>query len=167
VSLAAGTHLGPYEVIVLLGAGGMGEVYRARDTRLDRTLALKILPSTASTTEQRRRFIREAKAASSLNHPNIVQIYNIGEDAGVHFIAMEYVAGVTLQNLIGPSGLGNAELLTYAVEIADALAKAHAAGIVHRDLKPTCVMVTGAAREPLGAARSCHDAGLDLPVVAL
>jgi serine/threonine protein kinase len=142
MDLAQGDRLGPYEVLSPLGAGGMGEVYKARDTRLNRTLALKVLPSTASNEERRRRFIREAKAASSLNHPNIVHIYDIGEDAGRRFIAMEYVAGVTLQKKIGASGLAMSELLTYAVGIADALATAHSAGIVHCDLKPANVMVT-------------------------
>jgi hypothetical protein len=127
---------------MLLGAGGMGEVYRARDTRLDRVLALKILsPATALKSGGERRFIQEARAASSLNHPNIVHIYDIGEENGTHFIAMEYVAGVTLQKKIG-RGLGLSELLSYAIDMASALARAHAAGIVHRDLKPSNVMIT-------------------------
>src|SRR6266852_3024439 len=141
MALSAGTRLGPYEILSLLGSGGMGEVYKARDTRLDRVVALKILPPTALKSGRERRFIQEARAASSLNHPNIVHIYDVGEENGTHFIAMEYVAGVTLQKKIG-RGLGLPELLNYAIDMASALARAHAAGIVHRDLKPSNVMIT-------------------------
>jgi Tol biopolymer transport system component len=142
MNLGPRARLGPYEITMPLGAGGMGEVYKARDTRLDRVVALKILPpATALKSGRERRFIQEARAASSLNHPNIVHIYDVGEDNGTHFIAMEYVAGVTLQKKIG-RGLGLSELLNYAIDIASALARAHAAGIVHRDLKPSNVMIT-------------------------
>jgi Tol biopolymer transport system component/tRNA A-37 threonylcarbamoyl transferase component Bud32 len=140
--LSAGTRLGPYEIVAPLGAGGMGEVYRARDSRLDRLVAIKILgPERVGREESKARFIMEAKAASALNHPNIVAIYDIGADRGVDYIAMEFVPGKTLDQLIGRNGMRLNELLRCAVQASDALAKAHAAGIVHRDLKPGNVMV--------------------------
>jgi Tol biopolymer transport system component len=142
MTVGPGARLGPYEIMMPLGAGGMGEVYKARDTRLDRVLALKILPPAALSSGRERRFIQEARAASSLNHPNIVHIYDVGEENGTHFIAMEYVPGVTLRKKIGPRGLGLSDLLDYAIDMASALARAHAAGIVHRDLKPSNVMIT-------------------------
>src|SRR5512136_2811935 len=142
MSLAAGTRLGPYEVVGLIGAGGMGEVYKARDTRLDRTVAIKVLPAEkVADPERRRRFVQEAKAASALNHPNIVTVYDIGQVDGIDFIAMEYVAGKTLDELIPRKGTRLSLALKYAVQIADALARAHGAGIIHRDLKPSNVMV--------------------------
>jgi len=142
--LSSGSRLGPYEILAPLGAGGMGEVYRARDTRLDRTVAIKILRAErVGREDSKTRFIQEAKAASALNHPNIVTVYDIGADQGVDYIAMEFVAGKTLDQLIGRNGMRLSELLRYAVQAADALAKAHAAGIVHRDLKPGNIMVTG------------------------
>jgi Tol biopolymer transport system component/tRNA A-37 threonylcarbamoyl transferase component Bud32 len=142
--LPGSSHLGPYEILSPLGAGGMGEVYRARDTRLDRVVAIKILrPERVGREESRSRFIQEAKAASALNHPNIVTIYDIGSDQEVDYIAMEFVPGKTLDQLIGRNGMRLTDLLRYAVQAADALAKAHAAGIVHRDLKPSNIMVTG------------------------
>jgi Tol biopolymer transport system component/tRNA A-37 threonylcarbamoyl transferase component Bud32 len=132
-----------YSIIEKLGEGGMGAVYKARDERLDRFVALKVLPADKmSDPERRRRFTQEAKSASALNHPNIVTIYDIGQVDDVHFIAMEYVAGQTLERLIGPKGLPLKEALNFAIQIADGLGKAHAAGIVHRDLKPSNVMVT-------------------------
>jgi eukaryotic-like serine/threonine-protein kinase len=141
--IAVGTRLGPYEILSQLGAGGMGEVYRAKDTRLNRTVAIKVLPSEQiADPERKRRFVQEAKAASALNHPNIVTIYDINTDDGVDFIAMEYVAGKTLDQIIPRKGLRLGEALKYAIQMADALARAHAAGIVHRDLKPANVMVT-------------------------
>jgi Tol biopolymer transport system component/serine/threonine protein kinase len=122
----------------------MGEVYRARDTRLDRLVAIKLLlPGRVDREDSKARFIQEAKAASALNHPNIVTIYDIGADHGVDYIAMELVAGKTLDQLIGRNGMRLNELLRYAVQAADALAKAHTAGIIHRDLKPGNIMVTG------------------------
>ncbi len=120
----------------------MGEVYKARDTRLDRIVAIKVLPSgVAANPDRKRRFMQEAKAASALNHPNIVTIHDIATDNGVDFIVMEYVRGKALDQLIPRKGLRTAETLKYAIQIADALAKAHAAGIVHRDLKPGNIMV--------------------------
>jgi Tol biopolymer transport system component/predicted Ser/Thr protein kinase len=143
MSLTGGSRLGPYEIVSPLGAGGMGEVYKARDVRLERTVAIKVIPSDGTTDPGRqRRFAQEAKAASALNHPNIVTIYDIGSEAGVDFIAMEFVSGKTLDALTPRDGLRISELLRYAVQAADALTKAHAAGIVHRDLKPGNVMVT-------------------------
>jgi Tol biopolymer transport system component len=121
----------------------MGEVYKARDSRLDRVVAVKILPSgKVADPDRKRRFIQEAKAASALNHPNIVAIYDIATDAGVDFIVMEYVPGSPLDQLIPLKGLRPSETLKYAIQIADALSKAHAAGIVHRDLKPANIMIT-------------------------
>src|SRR2546422_4883821 len=143
MTLGAGTKLGRYEIRSKIGEGGMGEVYLARDTKLDRKVALKILPAElASNRDRMERFVREAKAAAALNHPNIAHIYEIGEHDGTHFIAMEFIEGHTLRELIhgGPSDL--AKLLRYLQHVAEGLAKAHAAGIVHRDLKPDNIMVT-------------------------
>jgi serine/threonine-protein kinase len=132
-----------YEVVEKLGAGGMGDIYKALDRRLNRSVAIKVL-STASTgdPDRRRRFIQEAQAASGLNHPNIITIYDIVSQEDTEFMVMEFVAGKTLSDLIPPGGLGAAKTLRYAVQIADALQAAHAAGIVHRDLKPGNIMVT-------------------------
>jgi len=139
-----GRRLSHYEVVSRLGEGGMGVVYKARDTQLDRFVAIKVLDADAtSDPERRRRFVQEAKAASALNHPGIVTIYSISSDAGTDFIAMEYVAGQTLDQLIKGSVVRFPVALDYATQAADALAKAHAAGIVHRDIKPSNIMVTG------------------------
>jgi serine/threonine protein kinase/WD40 repeat protein len=138
-----GRSLAQYSIVEKLGEGGMGAVYKARDERLDRFVALKVLPADKmSDPERRRRFTQEAKSASALNHPNIVTIYDINQADGVHFIAMEYVAGQTLDALIGRKGLPLKEALSFAVQIADGLGKAHAAGIIHRDLKPFNIIVT-------------------------
>jgi eukaryotic-like serine/threonine-protein kinase len=138
-----GRTIAHYSIIEKLGEGGMGAVYKARDERLDRFVALKVLPAEMmSDPDRRRRFEQEAKSASALNHPNIVTIYDIGRADDVHYIAMEYVGGRTLDALIGPKGLPLEEALNYAVQVADGLGKAHAAGIVHRDLKPSNIMVT-------------------------
>src|SRR5437879_7521114 len=132
-----------YNILEKLGEGGMGVVWKARDTHLDRFVAVKTLSAEKlADPERKRRFVQEAKAASALNHPNIVTIYDIAEADGIQFISMEYVVGKSLDQLIGRKGLGTNEALKHAVQIADALAKAHAAGIVHRDLKPSNVMVT-------------------------
>jgi Tol biopolymer transport system component/predicted Ser/Thr protein kinase len=142
-SLSPGTRLGAYEILAPLGAGGMGEVYRARDTRLGREVALKILHSRyASDAVRRERFLREARAVSSLNHPNIVALYDIGSEAGTDFLVMELVRGRTLDQLIGNRGLSINETLKYAIPIAEAMGRAHAAGVLHRDLKPANIMVT-------------------------
>src|ERR1700691_1733864 len=137
MALVPGTKLGPYEIVALLGAGGMGEVYRARDTRLQRTVAIKILPAhLSSNPELHERFAQEAKSISGLQHPNICVVHDIGSQGGVEFMVMEYVAGQTLDKLIPPGGMAADQAVRYAIQIADALARAHAAGIVHRDLKP-------------------------------
>jgi serine/threonine-protein kinase len=133
-----GRTVAHYAVLEKLGQGGMGEVYKARDTRLGRLVALKFLPAAGhSQTERRTRFAQEARAASALNHPNIITIYDIGED----FIAMEFVAGKTLQQLIPRKGMRQADAIKIATQVADALAQAHEAGIIHRDLKPSNIMV--------------------------
>src|SRR3974390_3356656 len=139
--------LANYEILEKLGEGGMGVVYKARDTRLDRFVAIKVLRADrVADADRKRRFVQEAKTVSALNHPNIVTVYDIDHSDGVHFIAMEYVEGQTLDRVIGRRGLPAAEALKHAIQIADALAKAHAAGIVHRDLKPANVMVTADGR---------------------
>ena len=128
----------------------MGVVYKARDTHLDRTVAIKVLPpDKLADSERKRRFVQEAKAASALNHPNIVTVHDIRSDSGVDFLVMEYAAGRTLDKIIPANGLGTAQSLRYGVQIADALARAHEAGIVHRDLKPSNVMVTDEDRVKL------------------
>jgi eukaryotic-like serine/threonine-protein kinase len=143
VTLSAGTKLGPYEVLSSLGAGGMGEVYRARDTRLEREVAVKVLPAeVAGDSSRLKRFEKEARSASALNHPNIVTIYDIGQTDTVSWMAMELVAGRTLREILADGALPVKRLLQIAPQIADGLAKAHEAGIVHRDLKPENVMVT-------------------------
>lgn len=150
MALAAGVRVGPYEILALLGAGGMGEVYKARDTRLQRVIALKTLPAEkVADAERKRRFLVEAQAASRLNHPNIVTIHDISEENGVCFIAMEFVAGNTLQQVNNSGGLSLKLAMKYAGEIADALAAAHAAGIIHRDLKPANIIITGDGRVKL------------------
>ncbi len=141
--VTVGETVSHYRILEKLGSGGMGVVYRAHDERLDRDVALKVLPpECVADPNRKRRFIQEARAASALNHPNIITIYDIDEADGVHFIAMEYVKGKTLDQLIARHGLRVGEALKHAVEMAAALAKAHSAGIVHRDLKPSNVMVT-------------------------
>src|SRR5499427_10754205 len=140
---SAGATLGHYQIRSKLGAGGMGEVYLAEDTRLDRKVALKILPAeVAAKHERMERFIREAKSAAALNHPNIAHIYEIGESDGVHFIAMEFVDGETLRQLIHQRQTELKKLLRYMQKVAEGLSKAHSNGIVHRDLKPDNIMVT-------------------------
>src|SRR5438270_6362222 len=137
-----GQALGHYRIEAKLSEGGMGVVYRAFDTHLDRPVAIKILRADATTSHQRRRrFQQEAKAASALNHPNIVHIYDISSSGATDYIAMEFVDGKTLDRLIGKSGLVLRDTLKYAIQVADALARAHAAGIVHRDLKPANIIV--------------------------
>ena len=144
MTLSAGSRLGPYEVLSPLGAGGMGEVYRARDTRLGREVAIKVLPeSLGSDPERLKRFEREARSASALNHPNIVTIHDIGSAGAVSYIAMELVQGESLRVALSDGALPTKRLLQIGTQIAEGLAKAHAAGIVHRDLKPENVMVTG------------------------
>jgi serine/threonine protein kinase len=139
-----GQTISHYKILEKLGEGGMGVVYKARDTHLDRFVAIKVLPpEKVADPERKQRFVQEAKAASALNHPNIITIYDIDQGEGIDFIAMEYVDGRTLDELIGRKGLKLSEALKVSVQMADALAAAHEAGIVHRDLKPGNVMVTG------------------------
>ena len=141
--LPAGTHVGPYEILAPIGAGGMGEVYRARDARLGRELAIKVLPAGLGTDADRlHRFEQEARSASALNHPNIVTIYDIGRVDDMSYIAMELVSGGTLRETLAGGPLPMQKLLSLAAQIADGVARAHDAGIVHRDLKPDNVMVT-------------------------
>ncbi len=146
MALNAGTRLGPYEIADQLGAGGMGEVYRATDTRLDRTVAIKVFPEhLASDPQRRERFEREAKAVSSLNHPHICTLHDVGEQDGVHYLVMELVEGETLGQRLEKGRLPLDQALEHAIQIADALDKAHRQGVVHRDLKPGNIMLTKSA----------------------
>src|SRR5216683_4128227 len=143
MALTSGAKLGPYEIVGPLGAGGMGEVYRARDARLDRSVTIKILPAAFSTDSDRlHRFEQEARSASALNHPNIVTIYALGLDASTHYIAMELVEGKTLRELLASGLLPIRKAIEIAAQVAEGLAKAHEAGIAHRDLKPENLMVS-------------------------
>ena len=143
MSLSSGTKLGPYEIVAPLGAGGMGEVYRARDTRLDRDVAIKVLPAHLSANlELKQRFEREARAISSLNHPHICTLHDVGHQEGTDFLVMEHLEGETLAKRLERGPLPLEELLARAMEIADALDKAHRKGLVHRDLKPGNIMLT-------------------------
>src|SRR5215469_6013107 len=142
--LVPGTKLGPYEIVAPLGAGGMGEVYRARDKRLERTVAIKILPTQVSKDPVRnQRFEREAKTISSLNHPHICTLHDIGSQDGIDYLVMECVEGETLAKRLEKGALPLEQVLKYGAQIADALDKAHRAAIVHRDLKPGNIMLTG------------------------
>src|SRR3954471_8230979 len=141
--IATGTKLGPYEILSAAGAGGMGEVYKARDTRLERTVAIKVLPQhLAADPQLRERFEREAKAVSSLQHPHICVLYDIGAQDGTDYLVMEYLEGETLADRLARGPLPAEQTLRYATQIADALDRAHRAGIVHRDLKPANIMLT-------------------------
>ena len=143
MSLVSGTRLGPYEITAPLGSGGMGEVYKARDTRLDRTVAIKILPPQLADDPQfRERFDREARAVAALNHPHICILHDIGSQDGVDYLVMEHLEGETLARRLEKGPLPLNQALEYAIQIADALTAAHRAGITHRDLKPGNIMVT-------------------------
>jgi eukaryotic-like serine/threonine-protein kinase len=145
MALTSGAKLGPYEIQSPLGAGGMGEVYRAKDTRLDRTVAVKVLPShLSSDPELRQRMEREAKAISALQHANICTLYDIGSQDGTDFLVMEYLEGQTLADRLGKGALPLDQILKIGTEIAQALEKAHQQGIIHRDLKPANIMLTKA-----------------------
>jgi Tol biopolymer transport system component len=157
MTLSAGTKLGPYEIVSPLGAGGMGEVYRARDTRLDRTVAIKVLlEHLSSNADLKQRFEREAKSISSLNHSRICQLYDVGSQDGVSYLVMEYLEGETLAERLKKGALPLDQVLKIGMEVAEALDKAHRAGIVHRDLKPGNVMLTksGAKLMDFGLAKS-------------
>jgi eukaryotic-like serine/threonine-protein kinase len=143
MTLSPGTRLGPYELLAPVGAGGMGEVYRAKDTRLDRTVAIKVLPAhLSSSPDSRQRFEREAKTISQLSHPHICALYDVGREGETEYLVMEYLEGETLADRLGKGALPIDQVLRYGIEIADALDKAHRQGIVHRDLKPGNVMLT-------------------------
>lgn len=162
--LSPGTRLGPYEIDSRLGAGGMGEVYKAHDTRLDRTVAIKVLsPHLAGNLQARSRFEREARAVSALNHPNICTLHDVGKEDDVDFLVMEHLEGETLQERLASGPLSDTELLQIAVPLARALAAAHQAGVLHRDLKPGNVMLTRSGPKLLdfGLAK-----GLEAPVAS-
>src|SRR5271169_2592790 len=142
MSLSPGERLGPYEILAPIGKGGMGEVYKALDTRLHRDVAIKVLPQAFQTEAARERFQREARAASALNHPNICVVYDVGEADGRHFLVMELLDGKTLREQIGGTPLDIPTVLALSVEIADALDAAHRKDIVHRDIKPANLFVT-------------------------
>ena len=150
MSLASGTRLGPYEVVALIGAGGMGEVYRGKDTRLNRDVAIKVLPAhLAANAEFRQRLEREARAVAALNHPHICALYDIGQQDGLDFLVLEYLEGETLAKRLEKGPLPAEQLLRYAIQTADALDKAHRKGFTHRDLKPGNIMITKAGAKLL------------------
>jgi predicted Ser/Thr protein kinase len=162
MALAAGDRLGPYEIISPLGAGGMGEVYRARDTRLDRIVAIKVLAAELANDPQfRNRFDREARTISQLDHPHICALYDVGERDGTSFLVMQYLEGETLETRLKIGALRLDHALQYSIQIAEALDKAHRAGIVHRDLKPGNIMLTKAGAKLLdfGLAKATGPAG--------
>src|ERR1035438_1886201 len=137
MALASGTKLGPYEIVSPLGAGGMGEVYRARDTRLDRSVAVKILPSHLSKDpEAKQRFDREARTISSLNHPNICTLHDVGHQDGIDYLVMEHLEGQTLAERLSKGPLPLDQVLKYGAEICEGLERAHRSSVVHRDLLP-------------------------------
>ena len=143
MALRAGTRLGPYEIVAPIGAGGMGEVYRARDTRLDRSVAIKVLASkVVDDPDRRQRFEREARTIASLNHPNICTLYDIGDHEGQPFIVMEAITGKTLQRRLAKRPFRINEILELGIQLADALDAAHTKGITHRDIKPANIFVT-------------------------
>jgi serine/threonine protein kinase len=147
MSFAAETQLGPYKIVALIGSGGMGEVYRARDTRLLRDVALKTLPvSFTNDPERLRRFEQEARAVAALNHPNIISVYDVGAADGVHYIVSELLEGETLRQRITPTGMPARKAIELGVQLANGLATAHEQGIVHRDLKPENIFITRSGR---------------------
>ena len=150
MTLTPGTQLGAYEVVAFIGAGGMGEVYRGRDTRLDRMVAIKILPAAlAGDAGLRDRFEREARAISSLSHPHICALFDVGRHEGTDYLVLELLEGETLAQRLTHGPIPPAQALTIAIQICDALDKAHHSGIVHRDLKPANVMLTKAGAKLL------------------
>src|SRR4029077_16275641 len=160
MALSSGTKLGPYEVVAFIGAGGMGEVYRARDTRLERTVAIKVLNSTVvSSSELKQRFEREARIISRLNHPHICTVHDVGCQDGTDFLVMEFLEGETLAQRLTKGALAVPELLKIAIDLLGGLEQAHRVGGVHRDLKPGNVMLTKTGAKLL-------DFGLAKPAVA-
>src|SRR5437868_2837882 len=143
MALTSGTKVGPYEIVALLGVGGMGEVYRARDIRLGRTVAIKVLPAHLSQdSEAKERFNREARAISSLSHPNICHLYDVGQQDGTSYLVMEYLSGETLADRLLRGSLPLEQVLRTGAEICEGLEKAHCSGVTHRDLKPSNIMLT-------------------------
>jgi len=163
LALTAGQKLGPYEIIAPSGAGGMGEVYKAKDTRLERTVAIKILPAISQENASiRQRFEREAKSISSLNHPNICTLFDVGHQDGIDYLVMEYLDGETLSSRLSKGSIPQPELFTLGIQIADALDNAHRQGLIHRDLKPGNIMLTktGAKLMDFGLAKLHHGGGV-------
>src|SRR6202521_2386891 len=161
-----GRRLGPYEILFKIGAGGMGEVYKARDTRLDRIVAIKVLPThLADRVELRERFEREAKTIASLNHPHICTLYDTGHQDEIDFLVMEYIEGETLAQRLLKGALPIQQVLQYAIEISDALDKAHRKGITHRDLKPGNIMLikSGTKLLDFGLAKLTQEAAAAIP----
>ena len=157
MALTAGTRLGPYVIAAPIGAGGMGEVYKATDTRLDRTVAIKVLPEHVATDpDLKQRFEREAKTLAALSHPHICPVFDVGSQHGIDFLVMEYLEGETLEQRLKKGALPLDQALQIGIQIADALAAAHRAGIVHRDLKPGNIMLTksGAKLLDFGLAKT-------------
>ena len=158
--LTSGLKLGPYEIQSSLGAGGIGEVYRARDARLDRTVAIKSCASFSSDRDRLQRFAQEARAAAGLNHPNILSIYDIGEDQGAPYIVSELLEGETLRDRLRIGAISVRKAVDFALQAARGLAAAHEKGIVHRDLKPENIFLTndGHVKVPRFRPRQTHPA---------
>src|SRR5216683_2223186 len=170
MAIPPGRRLGPYEILSSIGAGGMGEVYRARDTRLDRIVAIKVLPThLADRSELRERFEREARTIASLNHPHICTLFDIGQQDGIDYLVMEYLEGETLAQRLQKGPLPLEQVLQFAIEIADALDKAHRKGVTHRDLKPGNIMLTKTGTKLLdfGLAKLRQDAAPAIPLSRL
>src|SRR6266404_56749 len=168
MTLTSGIKLGPYEIVGPVGAGGMGEVYRARDTRLDRDVAIKVLPKNFSSDGNlRERFEREARAISSLNHPNICTLYDVGKQNGMDYLVLEYIEGESLAQKLERGPLAIEQVLAYGIQIAEALERAHKQGVVHRDLKPGNVMVTKNGLKLLDFGLAKPMAGASLAATAL
>ena len=176
--LASGTKLGPYEIQSPLGAGGMGEVYRARDTRLDRIVAIKVLPeSFAADSERLQRFEHEARVLSALNHPNLLSIYDVGNQHGIHYLVSEFLEGQTLRERLAGRPLSQRRCIDYALQMASGLSRAHEKGIVHRDLKPENIFVTrdervkildfGLAKQTAAAVAGAEGATVTTPAATL
>src|SRR6202521_5542905 len=166
MAILPGRRLGPHEILIAIGAGGMGEVYKARDTRLDRIVAIKVLPThLADRAELRERFEREARTIASLNHPHICTLHDIGQQDGIDYLVMEYLEGETLAQRLVKGSLPIQQVLQYAIEISDALDKAHRKGITHRDLKPGNIMLTKSGTKLLdfGLAKLKHQAAPAIP----
>lgn len=164
--LLNGSKIGPYEILSPAGAGGIGEVYRARDTRLDRTVAIKILPAYLSERpDAKQRFEREARTISSLQHPNICTLFDIGTQNGTEYLVMEYLEGETLADRLAKGPLPPEQVLNYGIEIAEGLETAHGSGVIHRDLKPGNVMLTksGAKLMDFGLAKAASAAPVSGP----